>query len=316
MKKTLTFVLTLVLLISVFPVFNAFATDDACYLSDDLSTLHYSGHDYLRTNLNRFYYDDYYVNNVEPALPDSIRAQVSECVLRVDKEGIIIILSINFKDGSEYFAKYLRSDWQDTYKSVTQGRGESFYLEYGTYNEKELPLSVEQLYGEKTELDTSSLYMGNELYVYTNELYVYTKTENGELVHQRGIIFEVKNEYYFVDCSELSPVPNTSYNVWEDYDSLPAYKITDEEVAKDLKAAFSDEMFNFFGGADINTSGIVCTIICSLIFGLIPFITLALAIVLMIRTKGYYRKLFAIIGGLSLLELIVFVILAIVFIVP
>lgn len=308
MKKTLTFVLTLVLLISVFPVFNAFATDDACYLSDDLSTLHYSGHDYLRTNLNRFYYD-YSANYVEPALPDSIRAQVSAYDLRVYKEGIIISLSINFKDGSEYFAKYLRSDWQDTYKSVTQGKGESFYLEYGTYDEKELPLSVEQLYGEKTELDTSSLYMANELYVYT-------KTENGELVHQRGIIFEAKNEYYFVDCSELSPVPNTSYNVWEDYDSLPAYKITDEEVAKDLKAAFSDEMLNFFGGADINTSGIVCTIICSLIFGLIPFITLALAIVLMIRTKGYYRKLFAIIGGLSLLELIVFVILAIVFIVP
>lgn len=308
MKKLATAIITVVLLLSILPVCSAFAVTDADYVTEDLKTLHYNGNDYIRANALRFNYGTSGTSDVQLSIPESIENGLDEYSLKVSsRHEAICELDFYYKDGSTYSAYYIRSDCYDSYVSITQGKSGEYYIDAG-YPSGDVSLRVEQLYGEKTSISVG--------YFSGTEYDVCVKSDDEVFEHERGKLFKLAGEYYYVDCNELEPYPRSSYTSFSDYGSMPAYKITDEELLKALKKLEKEEIaatFSIFPAGTFNT--VLCILGASFVFGLIPLAVLVPSVILMIRSKGKYKKMFAFISSITMLELIVFAILIILLIV-
>lgn len=303
MKRTLTVILTAVLLLSFLPVLGVYADEKENGLSEDLKTLYINGESYTRADTTLVYADYEQIEGMQLALPENLKGEVSHYTVYADEAELSYSVNITYKDGAYLHASYILSDCIDELSSIAKGNGGSYYIDFESPYGNTVNTERALLLGEKTELDA------NKLFDY-GEQYTVAVTINSErFTYKKGVLYSYNKEFYFIDFAEIELKAGDSFNVY-DYETLTAWRITDKELIEKLKKAENKNYGSFFGISDENLVTTVAAVFFIIVFCVVPFAILIAAIILAIRSKYKYRKMFTAIGILCAGELILFVIIS------
>ncbi len=142
---------------------------------------------------------------------------------------------------------------------------------------------------------------------------VYTPINGKQFGVIKGELVAQGDKYYYIDFADADITYGQGYHIGL-YNRIDAYEITDGKLLVDIKAA----MENYYGSdygffEDDKFTSTVSDVFLTVLFCIIPFAILVLAIIFTFRSKQKYKKYFATISILALAELVVFVITVILF---
>lgn len=304
--KKITALLISVLLLSLIIVMPAFA-DSAATLSNDYQELYMDGYTYSRFDASAVSNPQSYSTEEKVVeLTEAQKQEVSDVILNIYEKQVLVYADIYFKDGSSMYIPFLREDCIEEYNGMIGDEWENCIIDFVWPEGNTVPASKSALFSKnKVTLDEIFLQMCD--YCDVN-----IESSDGSFAVSKGAIVFYSDEYYYVDYASLE------INITEDffpydYTELPAYEITDSELLADIKAAESEyysDGLGFLYNDDLTSS--VSAVFLVFIFGLLPLAVFILFLILAIRAKGAYKKLFYGIAILSALEIILFVTVAII----
>ncbi len=299
MKKYLiTFSMMLVLILSFGSSALAMSKAEAQYqLSEDLQTLYYGNTAYYPVDTSELvlYWQEL---DQTVALSDTQRQTIKDVTLYADGQGVVIEATIQYTSGTRMITTYLRSDCFSDYQDVMSDEG-YYEVDFGWPSNNIVTYDKSGYFGEKEKISGYILEWGDVYFVY--------KT-NTSLSRGIGGLIVNDDEYYYLDFKENQT--DSEHFYYEEKD-LFGYRITDPELISRLdvaKAAYYSEDVGFL--YDDNLSQSVSAVLLCVVFGLIPLGILITCLILMLRTKKTYKKIFATICILSVAELAVFTIVA------
>lgn len=302
MKRTLTIILTAILLLSFLPVLGVYADEKENSLSEDLKTLYINGESYTRADTTLVYTDYELIEGMQLALPEKLKGEISHYTVYADETEFSYSVNITYKDGAYLHASYILSACIDELSSIAKGNGGSYYIDFEYPNGNTVNTERALLLGEKTELDA------NELFDDGVEYTVAVTSNSERFTYQKGVLYSYNDEFYFIDFAEIELMAGDSFNVF-DYETLTAWRITDEELTEKLREAENKNYGSFFGISDESLVTTVAAVFFIVVFCVVPFAILIAAIILAIRSRNKYRKMFTAIGILCASELILFAII-------
>ncbi len=304
MKKILTILLTVLLLFSVSPVCIA-ANEYDYVLSEDMKTLTYDGNEYVSFNTAGFIDEAYHLGFATLKVEGN-GEEIQKYDVFADGYSVIIRVEITYKDGSFYQTSFLRKSYLEMANAMVSGEDGEYVADFMYPDENVVK-------GERGDFTGEKVTLGEYELSWSDCYYLYVYSPDGKLRYERGKILSSDDDFYFVDYNEIE-LPRGEYFEPYMYDELAAWKITDPKV--------KDQLFNaqkaYYGDGlgvleDQSFTDTFTAIFLTVIFGVIPFGVLVAAIVLMIRNKDKYRKMFAAVGCIALVELIIFTVLAVMF---
>lgn len=301
MKKILSIFITVLVLLSCLSLTAAADTmivpgdDDAITIQDPLATIAFSDdyktiacgkYTYSRFVINDLDFDIYFTVENELVLSDAQEKEIDTVDLTTDENGAIICADIYFKDGANLYVYYLREDYIDEYNSLNYADAEKLYVYFGVRSSGDdiiTEATKESLKGEKTTINVSLLLLDDWFDVSI-------KAENLDLSKRVGLLVILEGEYYYIDFNDFK-IDNSDFDVMS-Y-SGDAYKITDIALIQKLEEdhnLYYEEDYGFF--FNDNFTKTVSNIFIILVFAIIPFAILVLTLILGIKAKGIYKKLY------------------------
>ena len=137
---------------------------------------------------------------------------------------------------------------------------------------------------------------------------VVVASSDGNLTAYKGALITIDDDCYYVDFEEAHIESWYDFNPY-DYAELPAYEISDTELIASIQegedAYYSDD-FGFL--LDDSFTEAVSAVFLIFVFAIIPFAIFVVFLILAIRSKTVYKKMFRLIYILSAAELAVFAI--------
>lgn len=304
--KKITALLILVLLLSLSVVVPVFA-DSAVTISDDYQQLYMDGYTYSRFDAGAIRLPQSYITEDKAVeLTEEQKQKISGITLNIDEKQTLVYADIYFKDGSSMYIPFLREDYIEEYNSMIGDDWENCIIDFIWPEGNTIPANKSALFGEnKVTLDEGFLQMCD--YCDVN-----IESSDGSFAVSKGAIVFYSDEYYYIDYASAKIDTSDGFSPY-DYTELPAYEIVDPELLEDIKEAegeyYSDGL-GFLFNDDLTSS--ISAVFLVFIFGLIPLAVFVLFLILAIRAKGTYKKLFYGIVILSALEIILFVTVAII----
>lgn len=299
MKKFLTTILFAVLLFSCLGL-TALANVTAT-LSEDYQTLTLGEKTYTRVNatiIQTEYYEEDYTPVVLSAAQQGMIQSIS---LQSNENKILMTADIIFTDGATLNISYLQIDYLADYQMAVEEQAENYIIDFIHPEENEviassLDLHINDVMLSQTEWEDGDYYD------------VYIKSKDNKLCIRTGILFSINEEFFYVSFSEneISNYVELSMRL-----NVKSHKITNENLisklgnaettyyAQDLGVLFSDDL-----------SEKIASVFLIIVFGGIPFALFVLFLILAIRSKTFYKKLFRVIYGLSASVLIISFIVA------
>lgn len=300
MKKIISVIIPVLLLFSCLGL-TAFAENSSVTISDDYQKLYLDGNSYSRFN-NSTIEVEYFSFNADVELNATQQELIDEVVLETNENITIISADIYFKDGAVLSVGFLHDDYLEIYNEISTGQITECIIDF------EWP-EGNTVVTEKTALlgDAVTLY-GDDL-KWCDYYPVIIKTSDESLTLYEGALLIINDEYYYTDFSEAAVANWYDFNPY-DYSELPAHKITDTELLASIKAAeeeyYSDDLGFLY---DDNLTETVSAVFLIFVFAIVPFAILVVFLVLAIRSKTVYRKMFSTICILSGAELAIFAII-------
>lgn len=301
MKKYLICIITSLLLFSCLGM-TAFADDSSLTISDDYQTVYLNGESYSRFNASMINteYEFYYVS---PKLTDIQQEQVAEVSLMINQSHSLLYLDIDYKDGSNLTAHFMRDDYCDAYDKLVNNQNTPYIIDF------EWP-EGNRVTGSKALFTENPVILGSSELNKSSHYFVLMNILEGDIDICMGALLIIGDNYYYVDYEEIGVTRLYGFNAYE-YTDLPAYKITDADLVADIAAgeeAFYNDNFGFFYDDELTST--ISKVFLIIVFAVIPAIILVLFLILAIRAKTIYRKLFAAICCISGVELVIFAIVA------
>lgn len=295
MKRYFSFVLCLLCLsLMLFIPVNA---APECAISEDFGTLCFKGETYTRINSQVFNYTDAYLDTEVSLSPSQAKYFHSvDAVYSPDTS--IVDVTLVTPEGTQIYMSYLRNSLLSEYQRAVSDPSAPVFLEFYT---DDLTVSQQALKGKPTTLDYADVY-------YSEYYPVLASMEDCDLQVLRGILVVDNGDYYYIDYGENNVVNRSEYDCFEEYDVIYAYEVTDPTVCDAITNAYVSEMTILTGdGGDIVTG-----ILMSLIFAVLPFLIMVVALILSFFCKQrFYRNGWRITAALSATELVVFIIVAV-----
>ena len=297
MKKTIITILTLVLLLGCLtPVVSASSWPT---LSEDLQTLTIDGETYHRFNTTTLLYDIYEEMSLE--LSETQKEIFLDGSVYFSPDKIIADVTIRYKDGASISAGYVKDSAREQMEDLTQNKNMNGSVEFYWPEEITVSAPMEDFKGEAVELDSLVL-------DYCNFFQVYGSVSTYEIITLQGSLLEEQGELYYVDFSENPRIVPDKFFPHE-YTSLKGYKIPDgtlkSQLTKAIDAYYSDGLGVLY---DDDFSEKLSTVLLIFLFAGIPSLILIWSVVLLIRSKGYQRKTWAVTAGMACGTLVVFAI--------
>ena len=308
MKKILSILFAVFLLSSVF-TFNAFADDATATFSDDFKSVYMGGYEFKRCNTSLLvyeedtgYFDEYdtYIEHIIPyKLTNKQKEVVEDVDISIDEDQVIMSIYIYYKDGSTLRAGFLRTDYINSYNALLDGKVEKYAVDFAYPDGNTVIVPKDALF-----TPTITLKQENSEYFCT-----YAVSDDGKLRIEKGFLIVIDTEYYYIDNEENDNHPR----IYE-FKEIKAHKITDSDVVEKIENAYNLYYDNEFGtifGSEIEEE--FSKVFLVFIFGVVPFGILIAALILAIRSKLIYRKLFKTIAIISGAEVLVFAIIVLIF---
>lgn len=209
----------------------------------------------------------------------------------------IIYADIQYKNGALLSAYYLQNDYMDTYNQLISGNANSYVIDF-VYPDGN---TIE---AERNELITNDVLLKSAQLEWCDYYYIYKQNNEASLSIAAGALIIIDEDYYYVDFEEVG-VDDWSYFYPDNYAELPAHKITNSDLCAKISAGeeayYKDDSAWLFGdGIDI---GIITIMVIAVLF-IVPIALLITFIILAIRSKGIYKKLFRALYVLSIATII------------
>ena len=311
MKKFICIITAVLLLFSSFS-FSVFAESEKVTFSDDFKTAYYNGYEYSRFNTGYIDYDYYSEShdcyepvNLPYELTKKQKDKVKEVSIDTDKNKIIFVIYVTYKDGSSLSVEFLRNDYIKVYNEMINTDSAEYVIDFIDPEDNIVTATKDALLGETYIFSADD----SENYDYNFE--VLSVCDDGKLKIIKGDLYVIDDEYYYVDYAELGIEDISDTYDMELVDIKTAHKITDEALIKKLDEAydkyFADTPFDVYDDlGDGFSSGFVV-----FLFGIVPLVVFIAAIVLALRTTAFYKKLFRILYIISGMELVVFTVIVV-----
>ena len=300
MKKLKYLILTVILLFSCLGL-TAFAEGSAATISDDYQTLCIDGNTYSRFDTSMINID-YYALDFYAELTASQQEIINEVEVELTEDSIIAYATIYFKDGATLSAGFLRDDYLKMYNELSASEDGEYLIDFQYPEDNIVPVEKSKLFGNPVVL-------GSEDLEWCDYYPVVMKSEDGNLSVYKGSILFINDDCYYVNYEEIGVKTLYEFDPYE-YDELPAYEISDEELIASIREGESDYYADDFGFFyDDNFTETLSAVFLIFVFAIIPFAILVVFLILAIRSKTVYRKMFATISILSGMELTIFAII-------
>lgn len=302
MKKLIATILFAILLFSCLGL-TAFA-ETPVTISDDYQTITMDGKSYTRidaSNLDVEYYEQLY-KQVE--LSAAQQEQIKNVHIEGNENLILLYAEITFTDGATLSIDFLQTDYLETYQNFLNGQVEDYTIDFGWPEGNTVDAKNFDLWVNDTTLKQEDL-------EYCDYYYVSAQSSDGKLSATTGALIVIDSSYYYVDFKEIGV---NDYNDFypQAFETLLAHKISNEKLISKLEDAettyYADE-FGFLFNDDLSET--IASVFLIFIFAVIPFILLVLFLILAIRSKTIYKKLFRTIYILSGSVLAVFAIVTV-----
>lgn len=281
MKKMIRTILFAILLFSSLGL-TAFANPGAT-LSEDYQTLTKGDTTYTRVNTAvievEYYQDDYTPVGMSQAQKEMIQ---SVSLQHSDNE-LIVIADIVFKDGATMSISYLQTDYLEEYKAAVEGHAEEYVIDF------EYPQN-NQVFASQFDMKVNDSALSHEQVSRAEYYDIYVESEDQELTVNVGYLLVIDEEYFFVPFAE-NEISNYGELIVKD--EVKAHQITNEDLVAKLSDA---ETTAYVQGAgllfddDLNEK--IAKVFLIIVFGVIPFIIFVPFLILAIRSKTFYKKLF------------------------
>lgn len=301
MKKIMTFLLVAILSFSL--GLTSLATDNVVTFSEDFLKLYCNGYVYSRVDASKIEYnydnvvaeiegytdadgvviynDKMQYNIYEHMLSDTQSEIVESVELSSNSQGTIIDAIIYYYDGASLSVTYLRDDYIEEYKKVTQGKCENYLVDFFYPEGNTINLDREVLTeGPKTEVTNDMSFT------------VYAAASDNSFRASVGEIISHNDRYYFLDYSEIGAESESDFYENYNIDSLPVYEITDETAVAMLTSAeenFYDDDFGFLYDDELSTG--ISKVFFTIVFGGIPAAATIVSLIFAIKSKKLYKKL-------------------------
>ena len=296
-------ILTLILAMLLFSCLGmtAFADNSAPMLSEDYQTIYMNGNTYHRFNASMID-SSYYSQCMTVELSATQQESIDDINILANESCSLLEVEIAFKDGSLLTAHFMKEDAIDSYEKIVSASDALYTVDFKYPYGNRVSGYKEFYTANPIVLDEFTLNGCNSHYVYIDI------QEDTQLLV--GALLTYDAHYYYVDFNEIGVKGLYNFDPY-DYSTLSAYEITDTSLLEDIKTgetAYYNDDFGFF--YDDNFTEAVAKLFLIIAFAVLPAIALVLFLILAIRAKGIYKKLFAIICGCSGVELILFTIIA------
>lgn len=298
MKRYCSFILCLLCLALVLCIPVSAATPE-CTISEDFETLYFKGETYTRINSRVFNSTDTYYDTEVSLSPSQAKHLHSVDAVYNDDTSIVDVTLVT-AEGTQIYMSYLRSSLLSEYRQALSDQTAPLTLEFYIDN---ITASQKALKGKPTTLNYADIYY-NEIFS------VLLPLEGCSLQVLRGMLLVDGIDYYYIDYGENNVVDRVAYDCFEKYDVIYAYEITDPSLCDAITKAYTSE---YSLGMGLDEGGAVLTgVLMSLIFAVLPFIILILALIFSFCSKQrFYRNAWRITAGLTAAELTVFIIVAV-----
>lgn len=298
MKKLLISVLVFILLfLCVVPI--SYATSEPATLSEDYQTLTLDGNTYSRYDISLAMSDSYKKLDYTISLSNTQKETIKEVELEANGNNTLVYADIYFKDGTTLSVGFLQDSIKDEFINLIDGQGGNYVIDFEYPKDNVVTVSPNKLYGEQLLLNANQL-------EYCDYFYVKSFIADNNIYVCKGIVIIVDDTYYFACFKELDV--NDPYD-FEPYNcqKLTVHKITDSEVItsiQDGEDTYYGEDFGFLLDGDLGKD--ISSVFLTIVFAVVPFIIFVVFLILAIRSKTVYKKLFRFIYLLSGFELIIF----------
>ncbi len=301
MKKLISIVIMSILLFSCIGL-TAFASPLSATISDDYQKLYLDGNTYSRFNTSMVEVD-YFDTNIPVELNAAQEETIDKVSLQVNADTTFIYANISFKDGAVLSAEFLRDDYLEIYNEISFNENGSYMIDF-EYPEGNIVTAA------KADLFGNSVTLTEDELEWCSYYPVWIQNDDGTLTAYKGSLIIIEDEYYYVNYEDIKLENWYHFDPYE-YDELPAYEISNAELIADIQAAeesfYSDDFGFLF---DDSLTKAVSTVFLIFVFAIIPFAIFVVFLILAIRSKTIYKKMFRFIYILSAAELVVFAIVA------
>lgn len=301
MKKISSFIIITILLFSCLG-FTVFANPASVTISDDYQELYLDGNTYSRFDTSSLE-GEHYIDNIPVELSDAQEELLREVSIETNATFTVIYADIHFKDGAVLSVGYLRNDYVKMYNEMIAGQNSEYVIDFEYPDDNTVTVSKSILYGENIVLNSEDL---GSCTFYP----VVVESEDGILTVYKGSLLAVNERYYYVDFQEATVKSYYDFNPYA-YNELPAYEITDTNALASIREAEGSYYSDGLGFLlDDNFTNKVSAIFLIIVFAVIPFAIFVVFLILAIRSKTEYKKMFRTIYIFSATLLVVFTIVA------
>lgn len=276
-------------------------------LEDELNGLFVNGEYYTLFNANHIETDGFNDFRFATSMSDELKERLQDVELYITTDLSVVSATYDFKDGTSLSAKYLKHSFVREFDRLVSDDWQIGEIEFEYPYDNQLPIMQEKLYGKQVNLFTNEI--GDTNY---HEFRVYATTDKCELKAEKGMLITSEDKYYYIDYAKAE-LGNIKYFNIADYAEILAFEITDENLCNKIEECvddFYDDDYGFLD--DDNFTESVSNVLLTIVFLILPLAAFVLFLILAIRSKGYYKKLFRIIYISAVLVVIMFVVLAII----
>lgn len=298
-KHTLLFwVLVIFLCLSV-----TVCAENKIKFSNDLSTLDMNGVTYSRISAKYLYDDVYNDLHIDKIVIYEEYANLESYSLYTNDSESIIEANLHFSDGRNYSAKYLLNAYLSEYEDMLEGKTNEYVIDFEWPENNTVTAAPKKLIGTETVLYKNNFYS-------CDYFPVYAYSSDGTLCVAKGSLISFNNAYYYVDFTKIN-YTSEHFDPYA-YDSLPAYKLSNEELIEQIVEAeslYHDDGIGFV--MDNEFTDKLATLFFVFLFGIAPLAVAAVYLILSLRASGLYKKLYIAVCACGLATTIIFTALSV-----
>ena len=334
MKKILSLIISFILIFSCFAA-TVFAEDTIedfdvfnskmpiGTFSDRYENFYADGKRYTRINatvvemdldyywiVEEEYNSDYYLGTgIYIELTNQQKQEIKTVKLKSNKERTLVEATLTYFDEVEMTIVYLKDDYLGEYNKVVNGETDTLTVDFSYPYENKVVAQKNQLLGE------TMTFTRNQLSGFNNSFDVTAQNSDASMSVIAGKVLLIDKEYYYLNFTEAGLTEKDfDYNLGKFADK-PIHKITDT----DLIAEFDNAMVKYYEDDygvlyDDSATESISIGFFVFVFAFIPLAILVFFLIKAITGKGIYKKLYFVVVAVCLAEIIVFSILAGIFI--
>ena len=273
-------------------------------IQDERGGIFVNGEYYTLFNSNRVETNGYDEFQFALSMSKELEEKTQDVGLCISPDLAVVVATYYFKDGTTLNANYLKYTLVTEFDRMVSSDWQYGEIDFEYPVDNQLSINQEKLYGKQVNLFTKEISDYNY-----HEFRVYATSKLSEIKLEKGMLITTEDKYYFVDYEKAGIVVKNYFNI-ADYSEILAFEITDKNLCNKIGEcieAYYDDDFGFFDDDGFTNS--VSKVMLTIMFLIFPLAVFVFALILAIRSKGYYKKIFRILYISAIVTLVLVLVL-------